>query len=157
MSRNIGSETGAKGARDTKGRFGPGNPGKPLGVRNKATQAALTLLEGEAEALVRKAVEMALGGDLVALRLCLERLAPVRRNSAIQFDLPDLSTSKSAPAGLSLSFLPPPEKTCFPARSWLRSLFSPSERGAKRKKRTTQATVRHVNCKQHTWQPTIDR
>ncbi len=98
MSRNIGSETGAKGARDTKGRFGPGNPGKPLGVRNKATQAALTLLEGEAEALVRKAVEMALGGDLVALRLCLERLAPVRRNSAIQFDLPDLSTSKSAPA-----------------------------------------------------------
>ncbi len=67
-------------------------------MRNKATQAALTLLEGEAEALVRKAVEMALGGDLVALRLCLERLAPVRRNSAIQFDLPDLSTSKSAPA-----------------------------------------------------------
>lgn len=98
MNRIIGAETDAKTARDIKGRFGPGNPGKPVGARNKTTQAALALLEGEAEALTRKAVEMALGGDVVALRFCLERLVPVRRNSAIQFDLPDLSTSKNAPA-----------------------------------------------------------
>lgn len=98
MNRIIGVETDAKTDRDVKGRFGPGNSGKPVGARNKTTQATLTLLEGEAEALARKAVEMALGGDVVALRLCLERLAPVRRNSTIQFDLPDLSNSKNAPA-----------------------------------------------------------
>jgi hypothetical protein len=32
-------------------------------------------LEGEAEALTRKAIDMALNGDVVALRLCLERAA----------------------------------------------------------------------------------
>lgn len=98
MDRNIGIETAMQPTRDAKGRFGFGNPGKPVGARNKATQAALALLEGEAEALARKAVEMALEGDVIALRLCLERLAPVRRNSTVQFDLPDLCTSKKAPA-----------------------------------------------------------
>jgi len=32
-------------------------------------------LEGEAEALTRKAVELALEGDVTALRLCLDRIA----------------------------------------------------------------------------------
>ena len=48
-----------------------GNPaGRPVGSRNKATLLALQLLEGEAEALTRKAVEQALEGDTTALRLC---------------------------------------------------------------------------------------
>src|SRR5215475_9848913 len=65
-------------------RFRPGvsgNPaGRPKGARNKSTLAAEALLDGEAEALTRKAVEMALGGDTVALRLCLERLVPPRKD-----------------------------------------------------------------------------
>ena len=45
-----------------KGRSG--NPlGRRIGCRNKTTIAAATLLAGEAEALTRKAVELALGGD----------------------------------------------------------------------------------------------
>jgi hypothetical protein len=45
-----------------KGRSG--NPGgRRRGSRNKATLAAAALLAGESEALTRKAVEMALGGD----------------------------------------------------------------------------------------------
>jgi hypothetical protein len=41
-----------------------GNPaGRPVGSRNKATLLALQLLEGETEALTRKAVEQALEGD----------------------------------------------------------------------------------------------
>jgi len=56
-----------------KGRSG--NPaGRPRGCRNRSTEAARLLLQGEAEALARKAVELALGGDPVALRLCLDRL-----------------------------------------------------------------------------------
>lgn len=54
-----------------------GNPkGRPKGSHNKATIAALTLLEGEGEALTRKAVELALNGDIQALRLCLDRITP---------------------------------------------------------------------------------
>lgn len=85
-----------KSGRDTAGRFGPGNPGKPRGARHKATQAALALLDGEAGALTRKAVEMALAGDTTALRLCLERIAPPRRDAPVQFTLPKMETARDA-------------------------------------------------------------
>jgi hypothetical protein len=68
------------------GTFRPGNPGRPPGARNKATLAALALLEGEAEALTRKAIELALAGDTVALKLVLDRLLPKGR--AVRLDLP---------------------------------------------------------------------
>jgi Family of unknown function (DUF5681) len=74
-----------------------GNPaGRPRGARNRATVAAEALLEGEAEALTRKAVEMALGGDVMALRLCLERLLPPRKERAIAFELPALASVEDA-------------------------------------------------------------
>ena len=63
--------------------FRPGvspNPaGRPKGARNKTTMAVEALLEGEAQALTRKALELALAGDTTALRLCLERIAPRQR------------------------------------------------------------------------------
>lgn len=68
-----------------------GNPnGKPKGTRHKATQAVMTLLEGETEALTRKAVEMALEGDIAALKLCLDRLAPPLKSITpnISLDIP---------------------------------------------------------------------
>jgi hypothetical protein len=68
-----------KGGRHADGTFAPGNPGKPKGTRHKATQAALALLDGKAEALIRQAVTMALQGDGAALRLCVERIAPPAR------------------------------------------------------------------------------
>lgn len=88
--------TDRKSGRDTAGRFGPGNPGKPAGARHKATQAALVLLDGEAGALTRKAVEMALTGDTTALRLCLERITPPRRDVPVQFTLPRMETARDA-------------------------------------------------------------
>ena len=48
--------------------------------------AAMALLEGETEAITRKAVELAKAGDTVALRLVLERLLPKSR--AVRIDLP---------------------------------------------------------------------
>lgn len=87
MPENTDANTG-----DTRsGRFRPGqsgNPtGKPLGTRHKATQAVLALLEGETEALTRKAVELALAGDTTALKLCLDRLAPPLKPSAMPLQL----------------------------------------------------------------------
>ena len=46
------------------------------------------LLDGEAQALTRKAVELALEGDTTALRLCLERLMPPRRDRATPLSIP---------------------------------------------------------------------
>src|ERR1700693_659671 len=52
-----------------------GNPdGRPKGSRNKSTLALEALLDGQAEALTQKAVELALAGDITALRLCLDRI-----------------------------------------------------------------------------------
>tara|TARA_R110002072_G_scaffold208016_1_gene365520 strand:+ start:2277 stop:2735 length:459 start_codon:yes stop_codon:yes gene_type:complete len=82
--------------KDEKGRFKKGhsgNPkGKPRGTLHRATQAALNLLDGEAEALSRKAVELALEGDTTALRLCLERIAPHMRERPLSgVELPEIS------------------------------------------------------------------
>ncbi len=66
-----------------------GNPaGRKPGCRNRATMAAEALLEGEGEALTRKAIELALEGDTTALKLCLERIVPRRRSRTLSFDHP---------------------------------------------------------------------
>lgn len=88
--------TDRKSGRNSDGTFGPGNPGKPRGTRHKATQAVLALLDGEAEALTRQAVKMALDGDGAALRLCLDRIAPPRRDAPVTFDLPRMETARDA-------------------------------------------------------------
>lgn len=82
--------------RDTAGRFASGNTGRPAGARNRTTVAVLELLEGQAEALTRQAVTMALAGDTTALRLCLERLAPPRKDAPVQFPLPRMVTAHDA-------------------------------------------------------------
>ena len=88
--------TDRKSGRNTDGTFAAGNPGKPRGTRHKATRAALALLDGEAEALTRQAVTMALDGDGAALRLCLERIAPPRKDAPVQFNLPRMETARDA-------------------------------------------------------------
>ncbi|HXQ47530.1 MAG TPA: hypothetical protein VN806_12990 [Caulobacteraceae bacterium] len=81
-SRNNGPKT-------PRGKpFAPGNPGRPKGSRHKTTLAIEALLEGQAEALTQRAIDAALGGDGAALRLCLERIAPVRRGRPVTFKLP---------------------------------------------------------------------
>ncbi len=82
--------------RNADGTFAPGNPGKPKGSRHRATKAVQELLDGEAETLTRKVVELAKAGDVTALRLCLERIAPVRRDAPVTFDLPDMVTAGDA-------------------------------------------------------------
>ena len=74
-----------------------GNPaGKASGTRNKVTLAIEALLDGEAEALTRKAIEIAKGGDLAALRLCLDRLAPPRKDRLVMFELPTITSAADA-------------------------------------------------------------
>ena len=104
--------------RSADGTFTTGNTGRPKGARNRTTQAVLALLEGEAEAIGRKAVEMALAGDSVALRLCLDRLAPPRKDSPVQFPLPRMSSAHAAAgvAGAALEAVSVLWATCAPKR-----------------------------------------
>jgi hypothetical protein len=75
-----------------------GNPkGRPKGSRNKTTLIAQALIDGQAEALVKKAVQLALEGDLTCLRICLERLVPQKKDAPIEIDLPDISTVANIP------------------------------------------------------------
>lgn len=89
-------KTGAiQGGRFRKGQSG--NPaGKPNGSRHKASLAAEALLDGEAEKLTRKAVDMALEGDATALRICIDRIIPARRDRPMKFRLPDLASASEA-------------------------------------------------------------
>jgi hypothetical protein len=63
--------------------------------------AVEALLAGEAEALTRKAIEAALDGDITALRLCLERISPARREPLVQFDAPPLKTADDVPGAIA--------------------------------------------------------
>ena len=84
--------------RKTDGTFAPGNSlgGRKPGSRNKTTLAVEALLEGEHEALTRAAIDKALEGDSAALRLCLDRIAPARKDSPVMFSLPEIATVEDA-------------------------------------------------------------
>jgi len=74
-----------------------GNPsGRPKGARNKTTIAVEALLDNEAEALTRKVIELALAGNMAAIRLCFERLLPPRRDRGVVFDLPKIESAADA-------------------------------------------------------------
>jgi len=85
MSTNVIDGTG----KFPKGKS-PNPSGRPPGSPNKKTAFLQSLLDGEGEKLIRKAIEMGLGGDIAALRLCVNRLLPVRKDRTIQVDLPPL-------------------------------------------------------------------
>ena len=74
-----------------------GNPnGKPKGCRNATTILFDELLKDNARDLIEKAIEMAKGGDGPALRLCIDRLAPPRKDRPVWFDLPKMNEARDA-------------------------------------------------------------
>ena len=79
-----------------------GNPaGRPKGSRNATTLALETLLDGQAAALTQKAVDLALAGDITALRLCLDRILPPRKDRPVTFALPPIDSAQDAAATVS--------------------------------------------------------
>jgi Family of unknown function (DUF5681) len=98
---NTISATASQAAPNARGRpfqrGKSGNPsGRPKGARNKATIAAEALLDGEAETLTRKVIEKAKEGDMGALRFCLERVCPPRRDRVVNFELPKIESIQDA-------------------------------------------------------------
>jgi len=85
-----------KNGRNTAGQFTAGNSGRPKGSRNKATLAIESLIQGQAEELTQVAVTKALEGDSVALRLCMERIAPTPKDQPVSFSLPKMENALDA-------------------------------------------------------------
>jgi hypothetical protein len=74
-----------------------GNPdGRPKGSRNVTTVALETLLDGQAQALTQKAIDLALTGDMAALRLCLDRILPPRKDRPLTFNFPAITNAAEA-------------------------------------------------------------
>ena len=79
-----------------------GNPdGRPKGSRNATTIALETLLDGQATALTQKAIDLALAGDMAAIRLCLDRILPPRKDRPVTFALPPIESAQDAAATVS--------------------------------------------------------
>ncbi|MDL2207534.1 DUF5681 domain-containing protein [Desulfovibrio sp. OttesenSCG-928-M16] len=95
------SKSANAGKKQASTLFKPGQSGNPAGrkrgTRNKSTVAAQVLLDGEAEALTRKAVELALEGNIQALKLCLERLLPPVKERSVSLKLPALTGADDLP------------------------------------------------------------
>lgn len=72
----------------TKG-VSPNPSGRPRGITDKRSELR-SLLTPHAKDLVQKAIDMALGGDVNALRLCIERLIPRVKDEVINLDFIDL-------------------------------------------------------------------
>ena len=87
--------TKARKAPTVRGRpFVNGNPGRKSGSRNRTTVVVSALLEGEAEQLLRKAVELALAGNVAMLKFLLGRMLPCER--LIKLDLPCMDSADDA-------------------------------------------------------------
>jgi hypothetical protein len=74
-----------------------GNPaGRPRGARNKRTILAEQILDDHAGEVTRAAIDLARQGDGVALRVCMDRIAPPLKHRLLEFDLPALKTAADA-------------------------------------------------------------
>jgi hypothetical protein len=79
-----------------------GNPaGRPKGARGKATIMAEGMFDGEAQEVIRAAIDLAKAGDVAAIRVCLDRIAPRKRDRQVDFELPPLHTAADAAVALA--------------------------------------------------------
>ena len=70
-----------------------GNPsGRPKGSRNTATLAVQQLLDNESEAITRKLIEKAKEGDMLAIKLVMERVCPPRKDAPVTFTFSHIKT-----------------------------------------------------------------
>jgi hypothetical protein len=78
-----------------------GNPvGKPKGTLHKATRAALELLGGDLEAITQECIRQAKEGNLMAVKLVLDKLIPSAKELPLSLSLPKVEGAADLPAAL---------------------------------------------------------
>ena len=90
--------------RDAKGRFAPGNSGRPKGARSRLISELEQAMALAAPEIVRILIGRAQCGDgsMEAAKYILERVAPSRRGRLIEFEaFPEICTPTDVPAALA--------------------------------------------------------
>ena len=79
-----------------------GNPtGRPRGVLNQATVLAQELLAARVQSIAGKLIELAEGGDMRAIRVCMDRLVPAIKDQPIAVELPPIEKPADSVAARS--------------------------------------------------------
>ena len=101
MSANTGEEQGGGPGRERFQRGQSGNPnGRRPGARNRTCALALKLMDADAEPVILALIEAAKGGDVAAIELVLERMAPLPRNRPVTFAVPAIETAADLGAAM---------------------------------------------------------
>jgi hypothetical protein len=90
--------------RDANGRWLPGvsgNEGRRGYEQDRSRQAIEAAMRDRGEEVARTVVAAALRGDMVAARIILDRLAPVRKGAPIMFSLPEMLTAAELPVAVA--------------------------------------------------------
>jgi Family of unknown function (DUF5681) len=75
--------------------------GRKQGSRNKATLAALALLEGDLETITKVCADKAKDGDLMAVKLILDKVIPNAKERRLSLKLPQMDGAANVPAVLA--------------------------------------------------------
>jgi len=94
----LPAKTGKK-QQDTQ--FKPGQSGnkagRPQGSRNKVSIILDGMLQKEAEAILNKAVKLALNGNSIMIRALIDKLIPNRKENPVKIRLPTIATAADLP------------------------------------------------------------
>jgi hypothetical protein len=97
FTTNYGKKSGiGKGRPPVETRFMAGNPGRPRGIKNRATAFAEALSDDDAGQIVKAIIKKARRGDLTAAKLVLDRLWPCQKGHTIEFALPPTDDANGA-------------------------------------------------------------
>lgn len=89
---------------DERGKFiarPPGSGRKP-GSRHKVTIMAQALIDGAADRVINKLIEMAESGDTAAAKAIVDRICPPRKVAPVQIDLPTIDSAESAKQAITI-------------------------------------------------------
>lgn len=101
MTAQTADKTGPKKAKP-RGKPFPkgtsGNPkGRPEGSRNRVSVLMDGILQGQAEALLQKAIDDALGGDSAVMKTLLDKLMPSPKDRPVSVALPAMKEAGDLP------------------------------------------------------------
>jgi hypothetical protein len=78
-----------------------GNPaGRPRGARNKRTIAAENMFDRDGADIIDRLIRLAKGGDVAAIRMCIDRICPRQRDRPVSLDLPPMTRPADAVAAM---------------------------------------------------------
>jgi hypothetical protein len=103
-AQDVSANPARPEGRDAKGRFAPGNSGRPKGARSRLITELEQAMELAAPEIVRILIGRAQCGDgsMEVAKYILERIAPSRRGRLVEIEgFPEIRTPADVPAALA--------------------------------------------------------